>query len=231
MTTKFQFAVSTILFCLTASTCLAQSATGQNIDDHLLIKDAKKNLGLEDGVDVVGTPYLNKSFADGEVVFDNGSRNAVPLRYNIHKDWVEFRQNNQTYVLDPDNRIKRVTIAQDVYVVDKFKSNAPLGYYKLLDSGQVSLLSKQVVLYKEYQPAQALQSSASPPKYTRVADQFFLKVGQGELRKVDNVKNVILAFPDKHDALKEFAKKEGISTKNEEDLKQLIAYYNSLSKT
>jgi hypothetical protein len=218
------------MLLLTSSPLLAQATTGKNIDDHLLIKDAEKNLGLEDGIEVIGTPYLNETFTPGEVVFDKGMRNVVPLRYNIHKDWIEYQQNNQTYILDPDVRIKEVTFEENTFIVGKYSSKGKthFGYFKLLDSGKVTLLCKQVVLYKEYQQAQALQSSASPPKYTRTADQFYLKIDSGELQKIDNLKSMIANFPDNHDLLMEYAKKEKISAKKEEDLRRLFAYYNTL---
>lgn len=222
--------VSLMMLFLTTSPGLAQSTTGKSIDDHLLIKDADKNLGLEDGVEVIGTPYLNETFAKGEVVFEKGMRNAVPVRYNIHKDWIEYQQNNQTYILDPDNRIREVIVDGNVFVVEGYpgKGKQRLGFFKLLDSGKVSLFSKQVVMYKEYQQAQALQSSSSPPKYTRVADQFYFKVESGKLQKVDNIKSMITRFPDKQDLLIAFAKKEKISAKKEEDLRRLLSYYYSL---
>lgn len=222
--------VGVMLLVLTTSPSLAQATTGKNIDDHLLIKDAEKNLGLEDEIEVIGTPYLDETFAAGEVVFDQGMRKAVPLRYNIYKDWIEFQQNNQTYILDPDVRIKEVTFGDNTFVVEPYpgKGKTRLGYFKLLDSGRVTLLSKQAVLYKEYQQAQALQSSSSPPKYTRSSDQFFFKVGSGEPEKVDNIKNMIAKFPDKQSLLTDYAKKEKLSARKEEDLRRLFAYYYSL---
>ena len=221
---------ASVMLLLTSSPLLAQATTGKNIDDHLLIKDAEKNLGLDDGIDVIGTPYLNEAFAQGEVVFDKGMHNVAPLRYNIHKDWIEYQQNNQTYILDPDVRIKEVTFDENTFVVGKYttKGKTHLGYFKLLDSGKVTLLSKQIVLYKEYQQAQALQSSASPPKYTRAADQFYFKMDSGELQKIENLKSMIASFPDNHDLLTEYAKKEKISARKEDDLRRLFAYYYSL---
>jgi hypothetical protein len=179
---------------------------------------------------VIGTPYLNETFSQGEVNFDQGTRNAVPLRYNIYKDWIEYQQNNQTYILDPDFRIKEVTFDENTFVVEKYpgKGKSRPGYFKLLDSGRVTLLSKQFVLFKEYQKAQALQSSSSPPKYTRAPDQFYFKVESGELQKIDNIKSLVAGFPDKHDLLMKYAKKEKISAKKEQDLRRLFAYYYSL---
>jgi hypothetical protein len=219
-----------LIFLINASFCLAQATTGKNIDDHLLIKDAQKNLGLEDPIDVVGTPYLNERFADGEVVFEKGIRNQAQLRYNIYKDWMEFQQNNQTFILDPDRRIKEVQIDQNTFIVKEYraKGKATLGYFMVLDSGQITLLAKPTVVYKEYQQAQALQSSSTPPKYTRTADQYYYLINGNQLKKVDNVKNMIADFPDKQDALTDFAKKEKISAKDGEELKKLVSYYKTL---
>jgi hypothetical protein len=229
MLTK-SFIVSVIFLFLTTSLVQAQATTGTNIDDHLLIKDAEKNLGLEDEIEVVGTPYLNENFAVGEIIFDKGMRNAVPIRYNIHKDWIEYQQNNQTYILDPDRKIQSVIFDENTFIVEQYPSKGKmrLGYFKVLDSGKVTLLLKPMVTYKEYQQAQALQSSSTPPKYTRVADQFYIRIGGDEIQRVDNLKNMIARFPDKQSELTAYAKKEKISTKKEEDLKRLLEYYNSL---
>lgn len=229
MLTKLS-SVSVILLFLTTSWTFGQATTGRNVDDHLLIKDAEKNLGLEDEIDVIGTPYLHDEFTQGEILFDKGIRNAVPIRYNIHKDGIEYQQNNQTYILDPDVRIKEVKFNECVFVVEQYpsKGKVRLGYFKVLDSGKVTLLAKQVVMYKEYQQAQALQSSATPPKYTRTADQFYVKVGTRHPEKVDNVKNMIASFPDKQDLLMDYAKKEKISARKEDELRRLMAYYYSL---
>ena len=229
MLTKF-LSVSVMLLLLTHALVSAQATTGRNVDDHLLIKDAEKNLGLDDAIEVIGTPYLDEKFAPGEIIFDKGMSNAVPIRYNIYKDWIEYQQNNQTYILDPDVRIKSVKYDENTFVVEPYasKGKTRLGYFKVLDSGRVTLLSKQTVMYKEYQQAQALQSSSSPPKYTRTADQFYFKIEAGEIQKVDNLKNMIASFPDKQDELSAFAKKEKISVRKEEDLKRMMTYYHSL---
>jgi hypothetical protein len=45
---------------------------------------------------------------------------------------------------------------------------------------------------------------------------------------VGNLKEMIASFPDKQEELKQFAKKEKISPKKEDELLKLIRYYNSL---
>jgi hypothetical protein len=227
MLTKTLFLLSVVVV-LTIPT-FGQATTGKNIDDHLLVKQAEKATGNTPS-NVLGTPYLNDSFADGEVRFHKGNHSIVSVRYNIHNDWIEYQQNNQTYILDPDNRIKEVKIGEDIFVVEKYKSKGRFkyGYFKLIDSGKVTLLAKQVVIFEDYQEAKALESSSSPAKYTRAPDQFFLKIGEGELKKTDRLKEMIESFPDKHGELTDFAKKEKISPRKENEVRKLVDYYNRL---
>ena len=58
-------------------------------------------------------------------------------------------------------------------------------------------------------------------------DEYFFKIGNGQLTEISSVKKMIENFPDKQNELKEFVRREKIS-KNEEDLIKLVRYYNSL---
>jgi hypothetical protein len=228
MLIKFSFLIM-LAWLLNFSSAKTQAITGRNIDDHLLIKDSQKGLGLDVSKDTEGTPYLTETFAMGEVYLDKG-KHTVPVRYNIYDDWIEYQQNDQTYVLDPNGHIKSVRFDDQVLVVEKynFKGKTKHGYFVLLDSGKVMLFSKKVVTYRESQEAKALESGSTPAKYIRASDLYFYKVGNGELKKVDSLKNMIASLPDKQDELNQFAKKEKISARKEEELIKFVKYYNSL---
>ena len=73
-----------------------------------------------------------------------------------------------------------------------------------------------------------LGNGPTPAKFTRTDDVYYYKIGEGEVVKIDNLKKMIEGFPDKKNELSQFAKSEKINTKDEEDLKKLIKYYNSL---
>ena len=213
------------------SVAVSQPATsGRGIDDHLLIKESEKSLGENTTAEVIGTPYLNDTFAKGEVYFHKGNSTIVQARYNIYSDWIEYLQNNQTLVLDPDQRISKVRIEDQILVVDKYQSRGKIkhGYFTLLDSGKLMLLSKKIVTYREPQAPKALESAATPAKYTRAPDQFYYKIGNGELKKVDNIKELIADLAENTDAVKEFGKREKISPRKEEGLVKLVQFYNTL---
>ncbi len=206
----------------------AQKAT--NLGEHMLIKISDKTLYGDPARErVEGTPFLNDNFVIGVVYDDKDKYVGIPMRYNMYDDQIEFKQNNKDYILDPQTRIKRVNLDGHTFVVDhyEYKGKVRLGYFLLLDSGKMILMSKKIVTYREQQAPRALDIGPTPAKYSTSPDVFFYKLGNGELRKVDNIKKMIASFPDKELELNEFVKKEKIS-KKEDDLIRLLKYYNSL---
>ena len=158
-----------LTYITVCSCATAQALTGRNVDDHLLIKDAEKTLGLDDESEIEGTPYLAENFTPGEVHFKQGDPTSAALRYNIFNDYMEFQQNGKTYILDPTPQINKVVVNDYIFVVEKYESKGKVkqGYFTLLDSGKVMLLAKQMVIFRERKEVKALESSATPAKYAR----------------------------------------------------------------
>lgn len=207
----------------------AQMAT--NLSQHMLIKISEKTLYGDPAAEKVdGSPYLNDNFVTG-IVYSNAEKySGISMRYNIYDDNIEFKQNNQLLILDAQPKIKKVDFDGHMFVIDnyEYKGKTRLGFFGLLDSGKVVLLSRKVVTYKEQQAPKALETGPTPAKYTRLPDVYFYKIGNGDPVKVDNIKKMIAGFPDKQTELTEFAKKEKISAKKEDELIKLVKYYNSL---
>jgi len=152
------------------------------------------------------------------------------MRYNIYNDYIEFEQKSQTYILDPEPRVKKVTFDSKTFFVLKYdyKGKSKFGYLQMLDSGKVMLLAKKMLLYREWQPAKALESSPTAANYTSSPDLYVYKVENGDVVRIEKLKKMIESFPDKREELAQFATKEKISTKKEEDPIKLIKHYNSL---
>jgi hypothetical protein len=219
--------VSLFLF---ASPVYSQDQVGRNIEDHLLIKAADDNRYNDPEKETVGSPYLRDEFMKGTVDTFNGVYSEMLMRYNIHADYIEFKQKNQTYILDPEPRIKQVRFDDRIFVVVNYehKGKERYGYLELLDSGKVTLFAKKTILYREWQAPKALESGPTPAKYTRTADIYFFRISDGTVMRVESVKKLIENLPDKHEELTQFAKKEKLGIKEESDLKKLLKQYNSL---
>lgn len=179
---------------------------------------------------VKGTPYLDETYVDGTILFATNSRTA-PLRYNAYKDLFEFKLDGQARVLDPSTTVKKVSIGESTFVVEKYvneKGIPKYGYFTRLDSGKVSLFSKKSVKFTPGMKGRALDGGDQPAEFRRAPDEFYFKTSEGELVEIKNIKSMIAAFPDKQDELSQFAKKEKISPRDEEELVKLVKYYNSL---
>jgi len=179
---------------------------------------------------IEGTPYLNDQFVEGEIIFGESNRTKVPVRYNIFQDLMEYQQNGKALALDPSKKIKEVKMGDEIFIVDKYslEGKSKVGFLSLLDTGKMTLVSKKIVKYSEPLKGRALDGGDLPAKFSRSSDAFFYRVGEGELKEVGNLKDLIAGLPDKQEEIKQFAKKEKISPKKQEELRKLVRYYNSL---
>jgi hypothetical protein len=206
----------------------AQNQIGLNIADHLLIKNSNRNLD-GDAEKIEGSSYLSDQFTPGVVHGIKGKFVPTPLRYDIFNDVLEFQQNGLVYILDPSTGIKKVEMGENILVVRQINFKGPhLGYLLLLDSGKVSLLQKKVIKFMQGKPPAALQSTATPAKYLPGQDVYYYQINKALPAELRSLKEMIADFPDKHDEMNAYVKKEKISAKKKEDLIQLVKYYNSL---
>jgi hypothetical protein len=186
---------------------------------------------VADGADatIKGTPYLIETYEEGQIFYANNNV-RVPARYNVFKDLIEYQQNGRTLELDPTVTIKKVRLHNATFVVEKYLLNdkPKFGYFAVLDSGKVMLYSKKAISYVAPKKGGALDGSDQPGQFKKAPDTFYYKIGNSTLQEVKNIKSMIASFPDKQEELTLFAKKEKISPRKEEELVQLVRYYNSL---
>lgn len=226
MVTKTKFILFTFSI-LSYTIAQAQSDGLSNIADHLLMRQAGNKLNSNASFE--GSPYLTDDFTEATVFFARGPETVIPIRYNIYDDWIEYQENNQTYILNPTVLIKKIHLENEILIVDKYlhKGKRKHGYFTLLDSGQIILLSKRIVVYDERPSTKVFEGRSALPTYSRTSNQYYYKI-DGELKKVDNLKNIISNLPAHREEIAKFAKEEKISVRKEEELVKLFRFYNSL---
>jgi hypothetical protein len=178
--------------------------------------------------DIKGTPYLNEQYEKGVVQFIKKSQ-VIQLRYNAFQDLMEYQENGMARVFDPNENIRRISLNNSVYMPLKTTINGRTkwGFFELLDSGKVMLYVKKKIIFVQAKARGALDGSDQPAEYKQANDTYFFRVGDGELKEVDNIKDMIASFPDKQEEVTVFAKKEKISPRKEKKLIQLTRYYNT----
>lgn len=226
--------IALVVCCIasTANTVFAQIAKpiGINLDDHLLIKISDQNLyGLPEE-EIMGSPYLKDEFQSGDVYSIKGKFSDVPMRYNIYRDFFEFQQGNNTYILDPQPLIRKIQVSGKTFVPAyiEHKGSKKMGFLIVLDSGKVTLMVRKSVSFRERQAPKALESTYTPARYSSLPDSFHYKLENGEVIKIESVKRFIEALPNNKEEAEAYAKKEKISSLKEEKLRKLIQYYNGL---
>ena len=182
--------------------------------------------------DYEGSPYDKDIFVKGDIYYDiNWRFPDIPLRYNIFNDEMEFRMEGQetTYAIKPDKKIQKILIQEDVFVVAEYQERGKVipGFFKVLATGEIDLLAKFQVDFKEEQPAKALVLP-EPAKFIRKDDQYYIRIKGNITQKISNIKILIELIGDHKNELSDYAKKEKISARNESELIQFISFYNSL---
>lgn len=206
-----------------------QINSGRNMADHILIrkKAGKMKVDIDD---VEGSRYENDSFRLGTVLTDKLQFDNVLLKYNLYEDHVEFKDNGQVFIIDPEAKVQKVTIGNLNLVMDAYKSEGKIkpGYYNVLDTGRIKLLAKDAVILIEPQPAKAFQPFV-PAKFERAPTTFYYKIDKAEPKPITSIKKLIAEFPDHQKSLTSFSNRRKISV-NQEELIQLWEYYHSLLK-
>jgi len=179
---------------------------------------------------IKGSQYLNDQYVEGTITYANKSA-TVPLRYNAYKDMMEYQQNGQPLVLDASKDIQRVHLGEDTFVACSYEESGKkkFGFFTLLDSGEMTLLSKQSITYVPAMKGRALDGTDMPAQYKPGAETYYYRLGDGTLKQVDNLKALLADLPENQSAVADFAKKEKISCKKEKDLVALVKHYNSLA--
>lgn len=184
---------------------------------------------------VKGSPYLFPEWQKGAVIV-SGMDQAMPLLLNY--DCV----NGQLLVRMADGEPSSLSPSHiNAFMIED--SEAPEGYaYFVSDLGPKGekiyfqvLYNEESVLYKlpvKHFKAADYQKAYSPNRrYDEfVSDiQYFIKKGDGQPEKVKtNAKAVAGMFADKAPEIEGFIKKNKLKLKTDEELTQVVSYYDSL---
>lgn len=222
------------IFCLAAASA-AKAQTQQELTLNDFYKEYRANQlsrGMFDRTEMIaGTPYDQTEFTEGKVfTTTNQTYTGVPLRFNIYTDEMEFiAEDGNVLAMAHPEIIRSVEIGEAQYMYTPYTAGNRIlrGFFRIPESGRVSLLVKPKVALRQAEPPQPYKE-AKPPTYLRMGDEYFLKAGQDAAIKVGGKKEVLLIMKDKESEMDTWLKRNKIKFNREEDLVRLVAHYNSL---
>lgn len=210
--------LSFLLTFLISSSSIAQIYL-QDVDGKPFIE--------KQGIDVIGSPFLNNEFIEGTVTLINGKKyEKIPLKYSLLQDELFFMNPKDRSLLSFVVPVKEFELSGLRYinglpVVDSFTERS---FYGVLFEGKIKLLIKSYKTILENKP----YNSATIEKiYENLKSYYLFKDGK-MIRFKPTKKDLLLIFEDKSSKIDSYLKSEKIDFKNNMDLAKVFMYYDTL---
>jgi len=201
-----------------ASTCAQNLTVGTA---GMPLREVKSPTGKD-------SPYFNSEFVQSKVTASNHKGITLEaLRYNMLNQQVEYL--NKDIVYEVQDSLSSFTVTDSTgksHLFEKMSVNGASGFFEVLLSGKLGLL-------KHYSAAQRSAEDWYTKKkvlsVVRTTDYYVLKDGKTE-RFTPSKKTVLEIMSDKAKDVKSYLNNNAPDFKNDESLKELFEYYNSLSE-
>lgn len=175
-----------------------------------------------------GSPYLRDEYSVGKVVLANGDMyENVLLRYDQVADQLMFKtkEGKELELVQPVQQFSLTEGDKPVFrsgfaPVD---NNTSTSFYQVLVDGKVKLLKKSHKAIREEKAYGTATVNKNIIEYTN----YFVAV-DGNTHKVKNEKSLLEALPGKEAEVAAYVKQNKLKLKNEQDMVQLVKYYNIL---
>ncbi len=182
--------------------------------------------------DYEGSIYMKFRYKESSVIDEKSSAFDAKLKYNIYTDALEFVSKSGDLFELVKNPTIHARIDGDYFYYCDFKSQRGIdrrGYYVLVELTDRYRIYKRFTLeIKDPKEQAAVSSGVAEPGSIRMNTSYFIEEAGVIMELPLNKKEMLAAFSDKENELKEYLKKEKIRLKKEEDLIRFVARYNAL---
>lgn len=186
--------------------------------------------------EVNGSPYFYEKWVKGSVTFTNGKIvKDIALKYDQVKDELLFvgKDNQEYYFNDPVKEFTLIGEKNNRPVVFLFRNGFSAvknlnvkSYYEVITDGELKLMKKNIKTLsetKEYNSATTIKSINENFNYYLAKPNLIFQL------KKDDMSVLAKALDEQKSSLiLEYAKKNKLSPKKEEDLIKVMSYYNSI---
>ncbi|MCF6366493.1 MAG: hypothetical protein L3J35_09870 [Bacteroidales bacterium] len=216
-------------------TFLGLSVSSQPVDVFVYSgSGASKTLQIQTKkTETKGSFYYNDNWKPGEIYLITGEViKDYPLKYDLRKNIIEIKVENIVKVLSV-GRVKEIHWIDD-FGNKEILRNAMLyenyngtGLFSILLEGNKSFLKKPYLKLIESNYVTALDVGEKSNQIVK-RNYYFIAEGNKVIEIKKSKKQILKQFGDNADIIKEFAQKNKLSYKNDNDLIKIFSYYNSL---
>jgi hypothetical protein len=200
------------------------------IKDESTLKELEKT-GGNPGVYTVyeeTSMYLEPGWENGYVVLkDKTMMDGILLRYDLYHQQMQYIRDNDTMAFSRPEELDYLYIGDQKFIYTEFESEGVVknGFFEVLHEGKCPLYLQRMVKYH-------LDPESEPQLkhdvYVRECGYFVKKSGEMARPIKNNKKSILCAFKDKEEEVSKFMDDNDLSGKTCDELKLVIAFYNSL---
>jgi hypothetical protein len=182
---------------------------------------------------VRGTPFMQDEFMFGVLnLVDSVNIQGQKYRYNVYADEMQFILEEDTVSIFQPLKVNSIQFGERKFIYDlrmTGKDMLEAGYMEVLEEGNVSLLLWRTArLEVDEYVTNYMGGGGTGDLYYKHSKFYYIKTGDTAARKIRNIKDLIKQLPEHQSQVKKYLKSERIRFKDPEDLRKLVAYYNSL---
>jgi hypothetical protein len=175
--------------------------------------------------DISGSPYYSPGFINSIVYMKNGDSAALPLRYDLYQDEIEFRRNEQIFWLIK-NDIRNIRYGSDRIIPEPIPEDpVKSAYFFVPEMGHYSLYIRKKIDFSPYVPPQAY-ADAVPDRFVGLPEEYYLKK-EGEPAIRIKSKKVLSEILSENTPALDYLKKSKIRVNDDGDLLGLVRFLNN----
>ncbi len=221
-----------VLVCHTASAQITTPKSANVRFDEMMRRGML--IGPDRYVDVKGNPFVDEEFQVGEIIhMDSTTTQDVLMRLNHHTDEIEFKLDDKILVFAKPRQIDHVTFGHRSFAYYDFIQNRQqeAGYFEVLAWGNTQLLLRRSTIVKREEVPPTDMAGGNFRDYFRTTEQYFVKKGDASAVQIQKGKKSMLkALDDHEEELTKFIQDNKLKLRSEEEMIDLIYFYNSISQ-
>jgi len=192
--------------------------------------DSQVGIVIKD-IPIEGSQYFNEMYAVGNT-FVNGRNVRLLMRYNALTDQIEMKDKYQKSFNLLRRKDLEAKFGGKTYRMMDYVDNGKKiqGYFNPLNEGNVILYYKPRKIFVQAEKPDNGYDTFDPPIYKDVS-QYYLKIGSQPLVEITlNKRQLTKYLTNNSNNLKQFIADNDLRLKTEQEVIQLLNYYNSHKK-
>lgn len=209
------------------------SGTGNN---PKLIQYMRRSMikGINPYGEIEGSPYYpGPEFVSGTIYHRDSTKTInVPLRLNHFIDEIEFKHGENIMMFVRPDEIDHLEFGHLTFIYSGFAppiGKPDIGFFEVMAKGYCKLLYRRSSEIKREDLPVSNFSGGNYRDYFRITEEYYIKKGNEPAEYIRKSKRKILkTLSDHTKELEEYIDKNGLTLKTNEEIIDLIYYFNAL---